>query len=174
MWIAFNLLFSPQRKQHDWLVVKRLICCELLSIYYFRPSENNNISVKSQIMCVVNCFQFIIFAPAKTTSAVKSTANAVLWIAFNLLFSPQRKQPRHISNKPFVSCELLSIYYFRPSENNMLTQNGFTLNVVNCFQFIIFAPAKTTSGQNLPRITLLWIAFNLLFSPQRKQLNQSF
>ena len=219
LWIAFNLLFSPQRKQLWKSPYSPTSSCELLSIYYFRPSENNPRTVRPRQHLVVNCFQFIIFAPAKTTSLLKHVIMCKLWIAFNLLFSPQRKQHALFFDTKSACCELLSIYYFRPSENNFLS-NGYTktvlwiafnllfspqrkqpanadlvrLLVVNCFQFIIFAPAKTTycstsrpstscellsiyyfrpSENNLWELPStfikLWIAFNLLFSPQRKQ-----
>ena len=144
LWIAFNLLFSPQRKQR-----------------FKTPLTQKS---------VVNCFQFIIFAPAKTTSALNETRNVLLWIAFNLLFSPQRKQHRGITHWNIWSCELLSIYYFRPSENNRYRRKPWRSCVVNCFQFIIFAPAKTTLCNHSFMLRVLWIAFNLLFSPQRKQL----
>ena len=144
LWIAFNLLFSQWRKQQFCSLVGRKTCCELLSIYYFRSGENNVQGFILYNAKVVNCFQFIIFAVAKTTGYGKTGVD--------------------------FRCELLSIYYFRSGENNYSRTTTRKAPVVNCFQFIIFAVAKTTGGEIGRFAIMLWIAFNLLFSQWRKQL----
>ena len=122
------------------------LSCELLSNYYFRSGENNEPSFFNIKAPVVNCFQIIIFAVAKTTTTTTYSTYWRLWIAFKLLFSQWRKQRWNVFSRCRVCCELLSNYYFRSGENNYSVFVLSNVSVVNCFQIIIFAVAKTTNN----------------------------
>ena len=118
LWIAFNLVSLHLQKQH------------LKQIEY--------------LTFVVNCFQFSIFAFAKTTKHSLWEISRVLWIAFNLVSLHLQKQQTTTTKKPTT--------------------------VVNCFQFSIFAFAKTTYLSQRLLYLLLWIAFNLVSLHLQKQL----
>ena len=92
---------------------------------------------------VVNCFQFSIFAFAKTTATNEATDSRKLWIAFNLV-------SLHLQKQPYLDFSLAA-------------------DVVNCFQFSIFAFAKTTLSAWIVTDKQLWIAFNLVSLHLQKQ-----
>ena len=117
LWIAFNLVSLHLQKQR----------CQ---------NHDNKIYV-------VNCFQFSIFAFAKTTNSFSTLSNWWLWIAFNLVSLHLQKQPLLITLNMIV--------------------------VVNCFQFSIFAFAKTTNRKIFRTWRKLWIAFNLVSLHLQKQ-----
>ena len=117
LWIAFNLVSLHLQKQ-------RVIWT-------------------SDCVLVVNCFQFSIFAFAKTTVTDPDIELGVLCIAFNLVSLHLQKQP----------CKKLAD----------------KLGVVNCFQFSIFAFAKTTHTFYFVPFIQLWIAFNLVSLHLQKQ-----
>ena len=123
-------------------------CCQLLwfafnllSLTYWKQLQ----STEYTLICVVICFQSIIFDILKTTSAsVKLNAS---------------------------SCDLLSIYYLWHTENNKHRSITKQESVVICFQSIIFDILKTTCAEWGRSSNLLWFAFNLLSLTYWKQPN---
>ena len=169
MWIAFNLVSLHLQKQ----LIKTI-------------NTNDN---------VVNCFQFSIFAFAKTTVRDGQFVTIWLWIAFNLVsLHLQKQQAIELAyDKMVVNCFQFSIFAFAKTtywtfssyrkvlwiafnlvslhlQKQQFLQRYVCWKVVNCFQFSIFAFAKTTTPPMYSGIRRLWIAFNLVSLHLQKQL----
>ena len=185
------------QKQHDGKTyrVTTVVNCFQFSIFAFAKTTNS--TLQHHLWNVVNCFQFSIFAFAKTTQIGAQSCTLVLWIAFNLVSLHLQKQPcnQYQMNFLVVNCFQFSIFAFAKT-----TELGFLcivillwiafnlvslhlqkqqklsrlsrLFVVNCFQFSIFAFAKTTRKKRQKTTLLLWIAFNLVSLHLQKQLAQ--
>ena len=143
MWIAFNLVSlhlqkQPYKPNADG-VNKLWIAFNLVSLHLQKQPNWQ----KAWEIRVVNCFQFSIFAFAKTTNCSTVAVSVLLWIAFNLVSLHLQKQLA-------------------------MNQDLSTL-VVNCFQFSIFAFAKTTRKRFKRNANMLWIAFNLVSLHLQKQ-----
>ena len=169
MWIAFKLLSLWRQKQHTDKLEKSSTCCELLSNYYLCDVRNNRLRGSYPTVCVVNCFQIIIFVTSETTPRLQFKYRHLLWIAFKLLSLWRQKQLICNSEKLAACCELLSNYYLCDVRNNFGYFARCAFCVVNCFQIIIFVTSETTSEYSPITLPLLWIAFKLLSLWRQKQ-----
>ena len=91
--------------------------CELLSNHYLCADKNSYKFNYHNSLFVVNCFQIIIFVLTRTA-----------WI---------------LNGKFLCCCELLSNHYLCADKNSTCLLFFAALNVVNCFQIIIFVLTRT-------------------------------
>ena len=143
LWIAFNFVSLLFEQQHIGLSSKIRLSCELLSILYLCSLNNNLITCKAKWI--------------------------KLWIAFNFVSLLFEQQQSLIYNGLIRRCELLSILYLCSLNNNRIVHQSRFFQVVNCFQFCIFALWTTTKVFRVWVCRALWIAFNfvsLLFEQQ--------
>ena len=195
LWFASNLLFLHYQSQLGNRTWCRVLCCDLLRIYYFCTINHSQNQQENKRTRVVICFEFIIFALSITAKLTSRVEEPMLWFASNLLFLHYQSQLWNIFNIrlnvvicfEFIifalsitaqrwatcwgwCCDLLRIYYFctiNHSTENYMVQHAI---VVICFEFIIFAlsiTAKSTGGR---RYGELWFASNLLFLHYQSQL----
>ena len=68
LWIAFNFVSLQCYLQHNFFLLILYYCCELLSILYLCSVIYNLFAGLNAKQCVVNCFQFCIFAVLFTTN----------------------------------------------------------------------------------------------------------
>ena len=118
LWIAFKLLSLWRQKQLPCDIWFKSMCCELLSNYYLCDVRSNTIAAKARLNWVVNCFQIIIFVTSEATYFATSQ-NA-------------------------IGCELLSNYYLCDVRSNRCRYRWWQMQVVNCFQIIIFVTSEAT------------------------------
>ena len=145
MWIAFNFVSLQCETQLGNLVKFPLARCELLSILYLCSVKHNSPDKTRNIVDVVNCFQFCIFAVWNTTPPFATSSRLSLWIAFNFVSLQCETQPSTIVKNIATRCELLSILYLCSVKHNRKFPRTSQKLVVNCFQFCIFAVWNTTS-----------------------------
>ena len=142
LWFASNLLFLHYQSQLGVLVGATCKRCDLLRIYYFCTINHSAIKYTSKYLSlwfasnllflhyqsqpsreerwktsVVICFEFIIFALSITAIPWTYSVRGMLWFASNLLFLHYQSQQ---------ICSRVEI-----------------INVVICFEFIIFALSIT-------------------------------
>ena len=117
LWFASNLLFLHYQSQLvTWENTIR-ISCDLLRIYYFCTINHSYTITTHDMLCVVICFEFIIFALSITA-----------W-----------SHLKHQTDR----CDLLRIYYFCTINHSLEVVDSGLLYVVICFEFIIFALSIT-------------------------------
>ena len=107
------------------------------SFLLFLHCQTQYLTLHSNIIVVVICFFFIIFALSNTI--------------------------RITSNKLTISCDLLLFYYFCTVKHNVAYFVGDTVSVVICFFFIIFALSNTIRDRMFISAIALWFASFLLF-----------
>ena len=92
LWFASNLLFLHYQSQLvTWENTIR-ISCDLLRIYYFCTINHSYTITTHDMLCVVICFEFIIFALSITASQDFHRSQNRLWFASNLLFLHYQSQ----------------------------------------------------------------------------------
>ena len=169
LWFASNLLFLHYQSQPYCSKYVGKGCCDLLRIYYFCTINHSEKANQDNIQMVVICFEFIIFALSITALPTACIPLPTLWFASNLLFLHYQSQQKQESKSSTMCCDLLRIYYFCTINHSFMTDDLLSLDVVICFEFIIFALSITAVSNRGIWDKTLWFASNLLFLHYQSQ-----
>ena len=188
LWIAFSSLYLRCYSQFLVIPYALLWGCELLSVLYICGVIHSFFKMIKKRCKVVNCFQFFIFAVLFTVidgfdlivvscellsvlyicgvihsvivgdNVREQVVNCFQFFIFAVLFTVIKN-----AKKSIPCCELLSVLYICGVIHSVSANQIARYQVVNCFQFFIFAVLFTVPCRPTLLSRPLWIAFSSLY-----------
>ena len=112
LWIDFKLILLCDDSQSQALILILIVCCELISNWYFYVMIHSRRLTYLQHVVVVNWFQIDTFMWWFTVSLCNLYSVVQLWIDFKLILLCDDSQSKGIKAPKETCCELISNWYF--------------------------------------------------------------